>query len=131
MPATVPSLWFVAHQPQPCLMHERRGLESMPRDFVRHLLRGETAQFLIHQWKQFLGGLRVALLNAVKDVSDFAHVKKNQRPDIGLRSRGILRLRLKHARRHLARTPFKTRLQDKPPAALRFSACFQPNVGSL
>ena len=39
-------------------------------------MRGEMAQFFINERKQFLGGLEVALLDAVQDDRDVAHARR-------------------------------------------------------
>jgi hypothetical protein len=54
-------------------MHQRRGLQGLPRRFAGHFVRGQPAQFLVNQREQFVRGLRVALLNGVKDAGDIAH----------------------------------------------------------
>jgi len=64
-----------ADQSQPRLMHESRRLKRLARRFVRHLARGQLAQFLIHQRNQFPGGFRVALLDGVQDSCHFAHAE--------------------------------------------------------
>jgi len=37
-------------------------------------VRGEPSEFVVNQRNQFLGGFRVALLHAVENLRDFAHV---------------------------------------------------------
>ena len=57
---------FAADQAQPDLMHQGGGLESMTRRAVRHFIRRELTQFRIDQRQQFIGGLRVTVLNRRK-----------------------------------------------------------------
>jgi hypothetical protein len=37
-------------------MHERGGLQGLPRGFAGHTGCGEVAQFVVNQREQFLGG---------------------------------------------------------------------------
>ena len=53
-------------------MHQCRRLKSMSRRLVRHLVRRESAEFLINERKQVIGGLRVALFDGLEDVGDIA-----------------------------------------------------------
>ena len=46
-------------------------------------MRSESPEFLIDQWQQLLGGLRVAVLDALEDLGDVAHARQSS----GLRSR--------------------------------------------
>lgn len=43
-------------------MHKRGGLQRLAWRFIRHLVRGELAQFSIDQRQKLLGGFRIALL---------------------------------------------------------------------
>ena len=54
-------------------MNEGRCLEAVSGSFPRQFRGREAAQFVIDERKQFIGGLGVALLNAVKDACDIAH----------------------------------------------------------
>jgi len=50
MTSAVPNLAFLcAHQPQPRLMHQRRGLERLARLFLSHPHRRQLAQFIIYE----------------------------------------------------------------------------------
>ncbi len=54
-------------------MHEGGGLQGMARGFVRHLGSGQLAQLLIDQRQQFVGGLGIAVLDSLKNVSNVAN----------------------------------------------------------
>ncbi len=43
----------VADHPQPCLMHQRRGLQRLAGRLLAHPRRRELAQFTINEWQQF------------------------------------------------------------------------------
>jgi len=66
-------VWIrVAHQPQPGFMHQRGGLQSLVGAFIRHARRRQLAQLLIDQRKQFIGGLRVAVLDGLQNAGNVA-----------------------------------------------------------
>ena len=44
--------------------------------FIGHPCDCEFAQLLIDEWKQLIGGLGIALLNAVEDAGDIAHARR-------------------------------------------------------
>ena len=46
-------------------MHKRGGFERLAGWLTRHLARGESAQLIINEREQFLGGFGIALLDAV------------------------------------------------------------------
>jgi len=69
LPGQVPG----SNKPQPSFVDERGGLQRMTGGFVRHLVRGEAAEFLIDQREQFIGSLAIAMLDGVKDACHFAH----------------------------------------------------------
>jgi hypothetical protein len=48
---------FPADQTHPGFVNQCRGLEGLTGRFIRHLVRRQFAQFLIHQREQFLGGV--------------------------------------------------------------------------
>ena len=54
-------------------MNERGGLKRVAGGFVRHLVRGQAAEFLINQRQQFVGGPGIALLDGGENARDFAH----------------------------------------------------------
>jgi hypothetical protein len=54
-------------------VNEGGGLEGLTGRFVRHPVRGQFAQFLIHQREKFISGVRIALLDGGQDLSDIAH----------------------------------------------------------
>jgi len=47
----------ISDQPKPGLMHERRGLQSVSRRFIRPFSRMQLAQLTIDQRQQLIGGL--------------------------------------------------------------------------
>jgi hypothetical protein len=54
-------------------MNQRCRLESMTGRFTRHFVCGQAAEFVIHQRQQIFSGFRIALLQAIQNLSDFAH----------------------------------------------------------
>jgi hypothetical protein len=54
-------------------MNQRRRLERMLIAFPRQPVRRQPPQLIIDQGEQFLRCLRVALLDALENVRDFAH----------------------------------------------------------
>ena len=71
--STPGEVWIrAAHQPQPGFMHQRGGLQSLVGAFIRHARRRQLAQLLIDQRKQFIGGLRVAVLDGLKNAGNVA-----------------------------------------------------------
>ena len=64
---------LVAHQPQISFMHERCGVERLPRLFLHELLRRELAQLVIDQREKPIRGVRIALIDGVQDVGNFGH----------------------------------------------------------
>ena len=65
----------VAEQLLPLVYDELRRLaaERMAQEEPGQTLRGQSAQFIVDERQQLLGGLRVALLDGGQDASDFAH----------------------------------------------------------
>src|SRR5207244_12060539 len=57
----------------PGLCNESGGLKRVDRGFVDHLARGEPAQFLVDEWEQFIGRVRVAVFDGLEDLGDVAH----------------------------------------------------------
>src|SRR6266568_4413436 len=53
MAASLPARLTIADEPQPGFMDQRSGLERLARGFLGHLMRCETAKFLINQRQQF------------------------------------------------------------------------------
>ena len=53
-------LCLLARQPQPCLMHQRRGLKRLAGFLIGHADNGQLAQLLIDQRQQLIRGLRIA-----------------------------------------------------------------------
>jgi hypothetical protein len=54
-------------------MHQGRGLESLSRLLLGHLLRRELAQLVVDQRQQLLGGLGIALLNCAQNLRNITH----------------------------------------------------------
>src|SRR6266568_542072 len=73
MAASLPVRLAIADEPQPGFMDQRSGLKRLAGGFLGHLMRRETAKFLIDQREQFRSGFGVTLLCAVQNVSDVAH----------------------------------------------------------
>jgi hypothetical protein len=63
---------FAADQAHPDLMHQGGGLERVTRRAVGHFIRRELAQFRIDQRQQLIGGLRVAVLDGLKNAGHVA-----------------------------------------------------------
>ena len=59
-------------EPQPRLVHERRGLQRMVRPLAGHPRRGEGAQFAVDKRQQRLDGLAVAAVDPLKQTRDFS-----------------------------------------------------------
>jgi len=53
-------------------MNQGRGLQGLPRFFLRQPSAGQFPQFLVHERQQLLGGVRVTLLDGRQDAGDFA-----------------------------------------------------------
>lgn len=75
MRAVAPFGLIISAKPQPRLVNERGGLQSLSGIFARHLLRGQLAQFFINQREQLIRGVRVALVNALENDGEFAHAE--------------------------------------------------------
>ena len=56
-----------AANPDPCLMHQGRGLQRLPRRLLRHLLRGNPAQILVNQRQQLVRTHPVFRAEAVEE----------------------------------------------------------------
>ena len=56
-------------------MHERGGLERVPRLLAGHLRAGELAEFGIDEREQSFWSLRVAILNRIEKIGNVRHVK--------------------------------------------------------
>jgi len=55
-------------------MNKRSRLQSVVWALLRHLRRGELAQFIVDERKKLLGGIEIAALKRLQNVSDFAHL---------------------------------------------------------
>ena len=73
MSAILPGGLGVTAQPEAGFVHERRGLQRLAGRFVRHFVRGESAQFFVNEREQFVRSLGVTVLDAVQDARDIAH----------------------------------------------------------
>src|SRR5437867_6696176 len=73
MSPAVPCEILGPDESKPGLMNERSRLKGLVRTLLRHLLRGEFAQFIVHERQQFIGGLGIALLGALKNARELAH----------------------------------------------------------
>src|SRR6266404_9347372 len=54
-------------------MHQGRRLQGLAWQFVGHLVRGKSAQFLVNQREQFIRSPPIAVLNGFEDARDIAH----------------------------------------------------------
>ena len=73
MPAIGEVLVAISSDLQPGLMHERRRLEGLPSFLIGHQDDRQLAQFLIDQWEQLVGSLRLAGSNGVEHLSQLGH----------------------------------------------------------
>src|SRR5262249_32125880 len=64
---------LIANQAQIGLVHERRGVERLPRLLAGQLRRGEPAQLVVDQRQQLCRGPGVALSNGVQDAGHLIH----------------------------------------------------------
>jgi hypothetical protein len=64
MSPAIPVLFRITSQAEPRFMHQSRRLEGLARLLLGHFVRRQSAQFLVHQWQQFLGSLPIPLLHA-------------------------------------------------------------------
>src|SRR5262249_32432493 len=64
---------LVTNQAQVRLMHQRGGVERLPCLFLTELLRSEFAQLVVDQRQQLVGGVRIALVDGLENVSDVGH----------------------------------------------------------
>jgi hypothetical protein len=60
-------------QSQPGFVNESSRLQRMSRRFLGHFVCRQPAEFLINEWKQFIGGFRFAFFKGFKEVGDFTH----------------------------------------------------------
>ena len=74
--AVLPRLAGRVHQLQPCFMDEGRRLEGVAGRFASHLLRRQSAQFVVEQRQQLIGGLGVTLLDRREYASHVAHIRR-------------------------------------------------------
>ena len=72
----LPPVPLAAGEPEEGFMDKRGGLERLACRLLRHLGRREPAEFVINERQKFLGGLGVALLDAVENASNLAHGRK-------------------------------------------------------
>ncbi len=72
MGATIKGRVFAADEAHPDLMHQGGGLEGVTRRTVGHFIRRELAQFRIDQRQQLIGGLRIAVLDGLKNAGHVA-----------------------------------------------------------
>ncbi len=73
MHAVVPTRVFLVHQSQPRFMHERGGLQGLPRGFAGHAGGREVAQLVVNEGEQLFGGPTLAALNGGQQEGDFTH----------------------------------------------------------
>jgi hypothetical protein len=74
VPPAIPVLGFLhVHEPDVCLMHERRGLQSLAGLLLGHHLGRQLAQLIVDQRQELLGSRGVALLDGGEDTRDVGH----------------------------------------------------------
>jgi hypothetical protein len=89
VPAAVPRRRLVhVHQAKVRLMHQRRGLERLPRLLLGEPLPRQPAQLVVDQRQQLIGGLGVALFDGGKDARDLAHAAQDNRRPAGRQTVG-------------------------------------------
>ena len=54
-------------------MHERGGLQRLPRFLLRHLRRRQLAQFFIDQREQLIARFRIARINGIEQLGEVGH----------------------------------------------------------
>jgi hypothetical protein len=62
-----------ADEAQPGFMDECRRLQRLARGFVGHPVRGQPAQFFVHQRQQFVRRFGIAVLDGIEDARHLAH----------------------------------------------------------
>jgi len=76
MAAMVPALLLaVAQQPQIGFVDQGGRLQRLAGCFLGKLLGRQAAQLVVDQRQQLAGGVRIALLDGVQDLSNFVHRK--------------------------------------------------------
>ena len=73
MRLVVPLAVLRTGQAQPGFVDKRGGLKGMTGGLAGDLVRDQLAEFVVNQREQFLGGLRISGLRALKDARDPAH----------------------------------------------------------
>ena len=73
MPAIGKVLVAVTGDLQPCLMHQRGGLQRLAGFLISHADNGQLAQLLIDQRQQLIGRLRLARFNGVEQLGNVGH----------------------------------------------------------
>ena len=73
MRAILPGWLLIPAKVQPGFMHQGRRLKCLTRSFVSHLVRRHSAQFVINQREQLIGGFRVAVFDGLEDLGDVTH----------------------------------------------------------
>src|SRR6266568_954732 len=79
MPSAVPRPILRADQPQISFMHQGRGLQSLARHFLGHLVRGELAQLLVNERQQLFRSVGITLPYSVQNARDIAHGYRSSR----------------------------------------------------
>src|SRR5262249_41888290 len=74
MRAILPLVARAADEPEKSFMNQSGRLQRLAGGLLDHLRGGQTTQFVVYQREQFLSGSRVALLGAVEDACDLAHI---------------------------------------------------------
>ncbi len=60
-------------QPYVRFMHQRRGLERLPRPFLGHFLGGQLAEFVVHEGQKLLGGRRITVIDLRQNACNIGH----------------------------------------------------------
>jgi hypothetical protein len=64
---------IITHQPQIGFVHEGRRLQRLPGLFARQPRGRKLSQFVVDQGQEFLGGVRIAVINLFQKVSNTRH----------------------------------------------------------
>ena len=68
-------LAVLADKSQPGFVNVRGGLQGLARHLIRHFVRGEFAEFLIDEWEQLLGSVRIAASDGVENLRAVTHAR--------------------------------------------------------
>jgi hypothetical protein len=78
--AVLPPLFRRSGELYPSLMDQSRCLESLTGPFIGHLLRRQTAEFLVDDGEKFARGFWVTVFDSPEDLRELAHVSRRLEP---------------------------------------------------